>query len=157
MDYITGEENQFIKMYNNWNIMNDRFIEEYRNGLLQMNGGDSATQSTSKTRSTKTDNILKANLSIRELSDRLKNAASELGRLHEIFSSDVKVYTKREKQSLLSELKKTIIPFLEYTFLKIINNADYLAPIPGIKYVHTIQEYKRKRTTEISTTQNAFL
>ena len=62
--------------------MNDRFIEECRNGLLQMNGGDSATQSTSKTRSTKTDNKLKANLYIRELSDRLENAASELGRLH---------------------------------------------------------------------------
>ena len=74
MDYITGEENQFIKMYNNWNIMNDRFIEEYRNDLLQMNGGNSATQSTSKTRSTKTDNKVKANLSIRELSDRLKNS-----------------------------------------------------------------------------------
>ena len=62
--------------------MNDRFVEEHRNNLLQMNGGDSATQSTSKTRSTKTDNKLKANLYIRELSDRLENAASELGRLH---------------------------------------------------------------------------
>ena len=98
--------------------MNDRFIEEYRNGLLQMNDGDSATQSTSKTRSTKTDNILKANLSIRELSDRLKNAASELGRLHENFSSDVKVYTKREKQSLLSELKKNYYSVLGIHFYK---------------------------------------
>ena len=62
--------------------MNDRFVEERRNNLLQMNGGDSATQFTSKTRNTKTDNKLKANLSIRELPDRLENAASELGRLH---------------------------------------------------------------------------
>ena len=61
-----------------------------------MNGGDSATQSTSKTRSTKTDNILKANLSIRELSDRLKNAASELGRLHEFFLLMSKYIKKRE-------------------------------------------------------------
>ena len=52
--------------------MNDRFIEECRNDLLQMNGGDSATQSTSKIWSTKTDIKLNANLSIRELLDRLK-------------------------------------------------------------------------------------
>ena len=77
--------------------MNDRFIEEFRNDLLEMNGGNSATQSTSTTRSTKTDNKLKAKLSIRDLSDRLKNAANELGRLHDFFSSDVEVYKKREK------------------------------------------------------------
>ena len=74
-----------------------------------------------------------------------------------MFSADVEVYTKREKQSLLSELKRTIILFLEYTSIKIINNADCLAPIPGTKYVHTIQENKRKRTTEMPTTKNAFL
>ena len=51
--------------------MNDRFIEECRNGLLQMNGGVSATQSTSQNRSTKTDNKLKTNLSIRETSDTI--------------------------------------------------------------------------------------
>ena len=28
--------------------MNERYIEECRNNLLQINGGDSATQSTSK-------------------------------------------------------------------------------------------------------------
>ena len=48
MDYITGDENQYIKMHNSRNIMNDRFIEECRKDLLQMNAGDSATQSTSK-------------------------------------------------------------------------------------------------------------
>ena len=69
--------------------MNDRYMEECRNYLLQMNGGDSATQSTSKVRSTKT------NLSIKKLSDRLKNTGSELGRLRGIFSSSVEVYTKR--------------------------------------------------------------
>ena len=118
-----------------------------------MNGGVSATQSATQNRSTKIDNKLKANLSIRELSDRLKNAASELGRLHEMFSSDNEVYTKRDKQSVLSELKRTIIPFLEYTSIKISNNDDCLALIPGTKYVHTIQENKRKRTTEMSTTK----
>ena len=70
-----------------------------------------------------------------------------------MFSSDVEVFIKREKQSLLSELKRTIIPFLENTSIKIINNADCLAPISGTKYVHTIQENKRKRTTEMSTTK----
>jgi len=34
-----------------------------------------------------------------------------------------------------------------------INDVDCLAPIPGTKYVHTIQENKRKRTTEMSTTK----
>ena len=52
--------------------MNNRFIEECRNDLLQINGCDSATQSTSKTRSTKMDNKLESTLSIRQLSDRLK-------------------------------------------------------------------------------------
>ena len=66
MDYFTGKENQFIIMYNNSNKMNDRFIEERRNDLLQMNGGISANQSTTQNRSTKTDNKLKQNLSIRE-------------------------------------------------------------------------------------------
>ena len=57
-----------------------------------------------------------------------------------MFSSDVEVYTKREKESMLSELKRTIISFLEYTSIKIINNADCIAPISGTKYVHTIQD-----------------
>ena len=99
--------------------MNNRFIEECRNDLLQINKCDSATQSTSKTRSTKMDNKLESTLSIRQLSDRLKKTASELRYLHEIFSSDIEVYTKREKQNLLSELTKTDIPFLEYTSIKI--------------------------------------
>ena len=51
--------------------MKDRFIEECRNDLLQMNGGISANQSTTQNRSTKTDNKLKANLSIRETWDTL--------------------------------------------------------------------------------------
>ena len=34
-----------------------------------------------------------------------------------------------------------------------INDADFLAPIPGTKFVHTIQENKRKRTSEMSTTK----
>ena len=140
-------------MYNNRNIINDRYIEECRNDLLQMNGGVSTTQSTSQNRSTKTDNKLKANLSIRETSDRLKNIVSELNLLHEMFSSDVEEFTQREKKGLLSELKRTIIPFLEYTSTKMINDVDCLAPIPGTKYVHTIQENKRKRTTEMSTTK----
>ena len=46
--------------------MNNRFIEERRNDLLQMNGGISANQSTTQNRSTKTDNKLKVDLSIRE-------------------------------------------------------------------------------------------
>ena len=50
-------------------------------------------------------------------------------------------------------MKRTIIPFLEYTSIKIISNTDYLSLIPGTKYVHTIQENKRKRTTEMSTTK----
>ena len=140
-------------MYNNRNIINDRYIEECRNDLLQMNGGTSSTESTSQNRSTKTDNKLKANLSIRELSDRLKNVVSELKLLHEMFSSDVENYTNRDRQGLLSELIRTIIPFLENTSTKIINNADCLAPIPGTKYVHSIQENKRKRETELSTTK----
>ena len=65
--------------------MNNRFIEVCRNDLLQMNSCDYATQSTSNTRSTKMDNKLKSNLSIRELSDRLKNTASELRHLHKYF------------------------------------------------------------------------
>ena len=77
--------------------MNDIFIEECRNDFLHMNGGDSTTQSTSKIRSTKTDIKLNANLSIKELLDSLQNAVNELGCLHERFSSDVEVYTKREK------------------------------------------------------------
>ena len=42
--------------------MTGRFIEECRNHLLQMNGYDFdfATQTTSKTRSTKMDNKLKS-------------------------------------------------------------------------------------------------
>ena len=95
--------------------MNARYIEECRNDLLQMNGGTSSTESTSQNRSTKTDNKLKANLSIRELSDRLKNVVSELKLLHEMFSSDVENYTNRDRQGLLSELIRTIIPFLENT------------------------------------------
>ena len=133
--------------------MNARYIEECRNDLLQMNGGTSSTESTSQNRSTKTDNKLKANLSIRELSDRLKNVVSELKILHKMFSSDVENYTNRDRQGLLSELIRTIIPFLENTSTKIINNADCLAPIPGTKYVHSIQENKRKRETELSTTK----
>ena len=77
--------------------MNDRFIEEFRNDLLEMNGGNSVTQSTSTTRSTKTDNKLKAKLSIRDLSDRLKNAANELGRLHDFFLLMSK-YIRKEKK-----------------------------------------------------------
>ena len=42
LDYFTGKENQFMIMYNNSNKMNDRFIEECRNDLLQMNDGISA-------------------------------------------------------------------------------------------------------------------
>ena len=84
--------------------MNNRYIEECKNDLLQMNGGVSATQSTSKNRSTKTNNKLKANLSTRELSDRLKDVVSEIKRLHVMFSSDVEEYTNREKKGLLSEL-----------------------------------------------------
>ena len=79
--------------------MNNRFIEVCRNDLLQMNGCDYATQFTSKTRSTKMNNKLKSNLSIRELSDRLKNTASELRHLHKKISSDIEVYTKRGKKS----------------------------------------------------------
>ena len=30
MDYITGEENNFIKMYNNRNIMDDRYVEKVK-------------------------------------------------------------------------------------------------------------------------------
>ena len=71
-----------------------------------------------------------------------------------MFSSDVEEYTNREKKGLLSELKTTIIPFLESTSSKITNDVDCLAPIPGIKYVHTIQENKEKRITELSTTKN---
>ena len=78
--------------------MNDRYLGKCRNDLLQMNGVVSATQSTTQNRSTKTDNKLKANLSIRELSDRLKNAASELGRLHEFFLLMSKYIKKREKK-----------------------------------------------------------
>ena len=54
-----------------------------------MNGGISATYSTSQNRTTKTDNKLKANLSIRELLDRVKNVVSEIKRLHVMFSSDL--------------------------------------------------------------------
>ena len=70
-----------------------------------------------------------------------------------MFSSDNDEYTQREKRGLLSELKRTIIPFLEHTSTKMINDVDCFAPIPGTKYVHTIQENKRKWTTEISTTK----
>ena len=93
-------------MYNNSNKTNDKYIEKFRNDLLQMNDGVSATQSTTQNRSTKTDNKLKVNLSIRETSDRLINIVSKLNRLHEIVSSDVEEYTQREKQGLLSEFKK---------------------------------------------------
>ena len=44
-------------------------------------------------------NKLKANLSIRELSNRLKNTTSELERLHEMFSSGDGVYTKRGEKA----------------------------------------------------------
>ena len=54
---------------------------------------------------------------------------------------------------MLLELKTIVIPFLENTSTKIINDVDCLAPISGIKYVHTIQENKRKRITELSTTK----
>ena len=91
--------------------MNGRYIKECRNDLPQMNGGISSTKSTYQNRSTKTDNKLKANISIRKLSDRLKNIVSELKLLHEMFPSDVE-----EIQSLLSELNRTIIPFLENNF-----------------------------------------
>ena len=54
---------------------------------------------------------------------------------------------------MLSELKTTIIPFLDNTSTKIVNDVDCLAPIPGTKYVHIIQENKRNRITELSTTK----
>ena len=78
--------------------MNDRYIEECRKDLLQMNGGISATYSTSQNRTTKTDNKLKANLSIRELLDRVKNGVNEIKHLHVMFSSDLEEYMNREKK-----------------------------------------------------------
>ena len=49
-------------------------------------------------RSTKTDNKLKVNLSIRELLDRLKYAASELGRLRIFFQ--ILKYIRKEKNKV---------------------------------------------------------
>ena len=40
-------------MYKNKKFMTGKFTEECRNYLLQINGCDSATQTTSKTRNTK--------------------------------------------------------------------------------------------------------
>ena len=85
--------------------MNDIFIEECRNDLLQMNGSDSTIHNMSKTRSTKTDNKLKANLSIKELLNRLGNFASELERLHNFFLLMLKYTYKRRKTHFVVGIK----------------------------------------------------
>ena len=78
-------------------------------------------------------------------------------RLHKMFSSDVEVYTKGEKQSVLSELKRTIIQFLEYTSIKIINNADCLVPISGKKIRAYHSKTKENRQLKYQLQKNVFL
>ena len=97
--------------------MNDRYIEECRKDLLQMNGGVSAAQSTSQNWSTKTDNKLKANLSIRELLDRVKNGVNEIKHLHVMFSSNLEEYMNRKKKFVI-RIKNNNYPVLGKHFCK---------------------------------------
>ena len=98
-------------MYKNRKIMTGRFIEECRNHLLQMNGYDFdfATQTTSKTRSTKMDNKLKSKPIFQRTIRQVKNTTSELRCLHECFSSEIEVHTNRDKRRMLSDLKELLI------------------------------------------------